>query len=344
MAASFFPISETPTAKTVAEWVDGVVARGDGGRTVKSVSTLDAASSSDLSFLENKSYVSQFETSKAGVCLARKEFVDRAPEQMTVIACASPYNALGAVLTKLYPDAVRPFQKPSSHNEGSFVHASARLDDGVVVAAGASIAEEVQIGRDTIIGSNASICSGVTIGRGCQIGPNVSIQCSHIGDNVIIHAGTAIGQDGFGFAMGPTGHKKIPQIGRVIIQNDVEIGSNTTIDRGALRDTVIGEGTKIDNLVQIAHNVQIGRHCVIVAQTGISGSARLGDFVALGGQVGVVGHISIGDGAQIAATSNVKDDVPPGSVWGGTPAKPIRQWFREVTALSKLAAQQSKKT
>lgn len=160
---------------------------------------------------------------------------------------------------------------------------------------------------------------------------------SLVGNRVTLHAGTSIGQDGFGFAMGRAGHQKVPQIGRVIIQDDVEIGANTTIDRGALRDTVIGEGTKIDNLVQIGHNVVIGRHCIIVAQTGISGSAELGDFVALGGQVGVVGHVKIGAGAQIAGSSNVRGNVPPGARWGGTPAKPVRLWFRELTVLRQLA-------
>ncbi|MGB8711341.1 MAG: UDP-3-O-(3-hydroxymyristoyl)glucosamine N-acyltransferase, partial [Methyloceanibacter sp.] len=164
-----------------------------------------------------------------------------------------------------------------------------------------------------------------------------------IGNRVTIHAGASIGQDGFGFAMGRAGHQKVPQIGRVIIQDDVEIGANTTIDRGALRDTVIGEGTKIDNLVQIGHNVVVGRHCIIVAQTGISGSAELGDFVALGGQVGVVGHVKIGAGAQIAGSSNVRGDVPPGVRWGGTPAKPTRLWFRELTILRQLAERKDMK-
>ena len=173
----------------------------------------------------------------------------------------------------------------------------------------------------------------VRIGRDCSIGPNATVLNALLGNRVILHPGVRVGQDGFGFAMGPRGHMKVPQIGRVIIQDDVEIGANTTIDRGASRDTVIGEGTKIDNLVQIGHNVVIGRHCVIVAQVGISGSTTLEDFVVLGGQVGVVGHVRIGTGAQIAGSSNVNSDVPPGARWGGTPAKPIRDWFREMTTL-----------
>jgi UDP-3-O-[3-hydroxymyristoyl] glucosamine N-acyltransferase len=177
----------------------------------------------------------------------------------------------------------------------------------------------------------------VRIGRQGAVGPNASIVHALIGDRVIIHAGVRIGQDGFGFAMGPQGHLKVPQIGRVIIQNDVEIGANSAIDRGANRDTVIGEGTKIDNLVQIGHNVVIGRHCVIVAKVGISGSTTLGDFVVLGGAAGLVGHIQIGTGAQIAGASNVAENVPPGARWGGTPAKPMRQWVRELTTLSNLA-------
>ena len=198
-----------------------------------------------------------------------------------------------------------------------------------------------EIGAGTIIGAQSIIGPQVRVGRDCSISPQVSVLNAFLGNRVILHGGVRIGQDGFGFAMGPQGHLKVPQVGRVIIQDDVEIGANTTIDRGASRDTVIGEGTKIDNLVQIAHNVVIGRHCVIVAQVGISGSATLEDYVVLGGQVGVVGHVRIGMGAQIAATSNVNSDVPPGARWGGTPAKPVREWFREVTALKMLASKRN---
>ena len=166
----------------------------------------------------------------------------------------------------------------------------------------------------------------------------VSVTHALVGNRVIIHAGVRIGQDGFGFAMGPGGHLKVPQIGRVIIQDDVEIGANSCIDRGALKDTVVGEGTKIDNLVQIGHNAVIGRHCVIVGQVGISGSAELGDFVVMGGQSGVVGHTKIGAGAQIAGAAHAKDDIPPGARVAGTPARPFRQFARELYALEQLAA------
>jgi UDP-3-O-[3-hydroxymyristoyl] glucosamine N-acyltransferase len=186
---------------------------------------------------------------------------------------------------------------------------------------------------------SSDVCSSdLRIGRNCHIGPQVSLIHCLLGNRVNVHAGVRIGQDGFGFAMGPGGHQKVPQIGRVVIQDDVEIGANTTIDRGANRDTVIGEGTKIDNLVMIAHNVEVGRHCVIVSQVGISGSTKLGDFVVLAGQVGIAGHLTIGTGAQLGARSGVHTDVPAGARWVGAPAKPFREAAREVAWVTRNAA------
>lgn len=242
-------------------------------------------------------------------------------------------------------NAARPAAPPPAHPPGAVAHVdpTAILEPGCIVEPGAVIGPEAQIGAHTRIGAGAVIGRRVTIGRRCAIGARAVITNALIGNAVIIHPGAAIGQDGFGFAMSPRGHLKVPQIGRVIIQDNVEIGANTTIDRGALRDTIIGEGTKIDNLVQIGHNVVIGRHCVIVAQVGISGSTVLEDFVVMGGQAGCVGHITIGAGAQIAGNSGLATSVPRGERWGGSPARPFKVWARETALLKRLAEKLSGK-
>jgi UDP-3-O-[3-hydroxymyristoyl] glucosamine N-acyltransferase len=189
-----------------------------------------------------------------------------------------------------------------------------------------------EIGGGTAIGPSAVIGPNTTIGRDCSVGPGATVMHALIGNRVIIHPGARIGQDGFGFVPGPGGHMKIPQVGRVVIQDDVEIGANSTIDRGSIRDTIVGEGTKIDNLVQVGHNTQIGRHCFLTGLVGISGSVTIGDFAALGGNAGVAPHVTIGAGASIAAKSGVFRDVPPGARWGGYPARPAQEWMRGQAA------------
>ena len=217
------------------------------------------------------------------------------PEGVGALVMAQPYRGFALALQLFYPDAMMPKAAMAQTGDPP-IHPTARIEEGVKIEPGAIIGREAQIGRGTTIAGGALIGYRVTIGRGGYVGPGASVTHALIGDRVILHAGVRIGQDGFGFAMGPSGHLKVPQIGRVIIQDDVEIGANSCVDRGALKDTVIGEGTKIDNLVQIGHNVVIGRHCVIVGQVGISGSAELGDFVVMGGQSGTVGHIKVGRG------------------------------------------------
>jgi UDP-3-O-[3-hydroxymyristoyl] glucosamine N-acyltransferase len=309
-----------------------------GGTMIADVRPLDAAGKTDISFLDNRKYLPLFANTTAGACLVAAKFASQAPDGTVCLVTPEPYRSFAKVLALFYPDAGTPkaAMAPASERSSS-IHPSARIEEGASVEPGAVIGKEAEIGRGTTIAAGSVIGYRVHIGRDCFVGPNASLTHALVGNRVTIHAGASIGQDGFGFAMGRAGHLKVAQIGRVIIQDDVEIGANTTIDRGALRDTIIGEGTKIDNLVQIGHNVVIGRHCIIVAQTGISGSSELGDFVALGGQVGVVGHVKIGAGAQIAASSNVRGNVPPGVRWGGTPAKPVRLWFRELTLLRQLA-------
>jgi len=218
---------------------------------------------------------------------------------------------------------------------------TARLENGVTVDPGAVIGPRAEIGAGSIISATAVIGPDVLIGRGCTIGAGCSIVHALIGDRVVIHPGCHIGQDGFGYIDDAT-QQKIPQTGRVIIQNDVEIGAGTTIDRGGIRDTIIGEATKIDNLCQIGHNVVIGRHCVIVAQSGLSGSVTLEDFAVLGGAVGLAPHVTIGRGGRVAARSGVMNDVPPGETWGGYPAKPRMQWMRQQATLARLTASSDK--
>ena len=312
---------------------------------VTGAAPLESAGPDDLVYMDNARYGDALERTRAKACLVSKRFAARVPQTTLALVVRDPYRVYAGLLGRLHPDAMRPGSlfAAAGVSPGAHVHPEACLEDDVRVDPGAVIGPGAEIGSGTVIGPGAVIGPGVCIGRGGSIGPGATLTHALVGNRVIVHPGARIGQDGFGFAMGAGGHLKVPQVGRVIVQDDVEIGANTTIDRGASRDTVIGEGTKIDNLVQIAHNVVIGRHCVIVSGCGISGSTTLEDYVVLGGQVGVVGHLRIGMGSQIAGSSNVNRDVPPGSRWGGTPAKPVRAWFRELTTIARLAERSAAK-
>ncbi len=340
----FFLPTVAPSLAEVATWCSAALAsQDDAGRVISDVAALDQAGPGDLTFLDNPKYLDVFQSTRASAALVAPRHVDAAPAGCAVLVTQEPYRAMAMVMAKLFPGAVRPGSvfNESGVSPAAFVHASARLEAGVIVDPGAVIGRGAEIGAGTIIGPNAVIGPEVRIGRDGAVGASTTIVAALIGDRVIIHPGAHIGQDGFGFALGPRGHVKVPQIGRVVIQDDVEIGAGVTIDRGANRDTVIGEGAKIDNLVQIGHNVVIGRHAVLVSQSGVSGSSTVGDFAALGGQAGIAGHLKVGAGAQVAAAAGVMTDIPAGERWAGAPAKPVREFFREVAALKKLAAGQT---
>ena len=341
---SFFPravnlsVAEI-VALTGAEPCEGT----DLSRCVSNIAPIDQACASDLSFVSESKFISRFKSTRAGAVLTSENFTRHAPEGVVVLRVRKPYDAFVTVARKIYGGALRPTSvfDTTGVSPGAMVHPTAKIGSNATIDPFAVIGPLAKIGAGTLIGSNTVIGPGVEIGTDCAIGSNCSVTHASVGDRVIIHPGCNIGQDGFGYLMNAAGHTKIPQVGRVVIHNDVEIGSGTRIDRGGIRDTVIGEGTKIDNLCQIGHNCVIGRHCIIVAQCGLSGSVTLEDLVVLGPRTGIVPHITIGRGAITASRSTIYEDVPAGQSWGGFPAKPQKQWLREIVTLKRLSGRRS---
>jgi UDP-3-O-[3-hydroxymyristoyl] glucosamine N-acyltransferase len=300
---------------------------------VADVAPLHLAGAREISFLDNRLYVDAFRTSRAGACIVAAEHVAAAPRGMRLLVAKSPYLAYALVATAFYPaQAVA-----AGIDSRACVDPSAKIGAGAVIGPGAVVEAQAEIGARCRIASNAVIGRAVRLGEDCEVGAGATLSHCLIGARALIHPGVRIGQRGFGFAPARTGYVKVPQLGRVIVGDDVEIGANTTIDRGAGPDTVIGDGCMIDNLVQIGHNVTLGPGCILVAQVGISGSTSLGERAMLGGQAGLTGHLKIGAGAQIAAQSGVMRDVAPGERVMGSPAQPIREHLKQVAFLSRLA-------
>lgn len=330
----FFTVAGPFTLARLAEISGAEPAAGsDPAASFSDVAPLEVAGPTDVGFLDNRKYIAAFQASKAGLCVASPEMAAKAPAGMALLLSPDPYRAYARIAQAFYPvRPPEPWRAPTA-----WVDDSATVGEGCRIEPGAFVGARAEIGRRCRIGPNAVVGDGVVVGDDCIVGAGATLSHALIGNRVNIYPGACIGQDGFGFAMGPQGHLKVPQLGRVIIGDDVEVGANTTIDRGAGPDTIIGAGCMIDNLVQIGHNVQLGRGCVLVAQMGISGSTRFGDFVASGGQAGITGHLRIGTGARIAAQSGVMRDVAPGETVGGSPAVGMTDWLRQVAALGKLA-------
>ena len=327
-ARSFFRGDRRITVGEIAKLTGAELRRNaDPTRTITGIAALDRGGPLDLVFLDHARLSEQARASTAGACLTDRKLAARVPSKVALLVVEQPFQAFITAARALFPDALRPSSLFAGEGAvagvapGAVMHPSARVESGVSIDPGAIVGAGAEIGSGTVIGANAVIGANVRIGRNCAIGPNASVAHALIGDRVMVHAGCQIGQDGFGFASGPNALAKLPHIGRVIIQDDVEIGAGACIDRGGLIDTIIGEGTKIDNQVQVGHNVVIGRHCVLVAQAGIAGGVVLEDYVMLGRQVGVANNLTIGEGAKVAAQSAVMSNIPAGQSWLGNPAK-----------------------
>jgi UDP-3-O-[3-hydroxymyristoyl] glucosamine N-acyltransferase len=325
--------ASTITAEAIAALVSGELI-GDGKAAVTGVAPLDRADASHLSILSSGKYAPLLATTKAGVVLVDPEFRDAAGAPRARIVVEQPLEKLLSLLPRLYPQEAPVPGVASTARIGK----GASLGERVSVGEYAIIGARARLGNGAVIGPHCVVGDGVSIGDGARLLPGVTIYAgTTLGARTVIHSGARIGCDGFGYVLRDGAHQKILHVGQCIIGDDVEIGANTTIDRGSIDDTVVGNGTKIDNLVQIAHNVRIGEKCLVIAQVGIAGSAKIGDGAVLAGQAGISGHLSIGAGARVAAQAGVFGDIPAGETWSGYPARPHREALRASAALFKLA-------
>ncbi len=307
---------------------------------INNVATLDTAGEQDISFLDNRKYLEQFKQTKATACIIHPKMIEFAPPGTTCLVSPLPYKAYALVAQAFYPVSIEPAAGIAAT---AVVDPGASIGDNCQIDAGVVIEAQVEIGANCQIRANTVLKQGVVLGDNCLVGSNVTLSHCLLGNRVVIYPGVQIGQRGFGFAIDPAaGFFTVPQLGRVIIGDDVEVGANSTIDRGAGPDTIIGNGTRIDNLVQIGHNVEVGKYCVIVAQTGLAGSTTLEDFVMMGGQSGTAGHLTIGTGAKIAGQSGIMRTIEPGAEVMGTPAMPIKQFFKQVATLKKMTTKRKK--
>ena len=325
--------SRTITAEAIAALVGGELI-GDGGTEVSGVAPLDRANESDLSLLSSVKYAPMLAGTRAGIVLVDPEFRDVIGQPRARIIVKQPLEKLISLLPRLYPETppARGVAATARIGKGTVLGEGVSIGDYAVIGAGSSLADGVTIGSHCVIGE------GVTIGEGTVLSPGVTVyRGATIGARSIMHSGARIGCDGFGYVFRDGAHRKIPHVGRCVIGDDVEIGANSTIDRGSIDDTVIGSGTKIDNLVHIAHNVRLGEKCLVMAQVGVAGSTTIGDGAILAGQAGISGHISIGAGARVAAQAGVFGNIPAGESWSGYPARPHRDSLRASAALFKLA-------
>jgi UDP-3-O-[3-hydroxymyristoyl] glucosamine N-acyltransferase len=329
--ARFFCRSGPHTLAVVVERAHGIARDRD--LLLEGVAPLQTAGPNEVSFLDNRRYASALEQTSAGAVLVHPDMQGRVPSASVPIVTAEPYVGWARVCGLFHPvPPVSPGIHPSAVvAEGALIDPSTEVGPLCVIEAGAEIGPGCRIGPCAVIGR------GVVVGPDCRIGAHVSLSYALLGARVYVYPGAQIGQEGFGFAANAAGYLTVPQLGRVILEDDVEVGANTTIDRGSARDTVIGAGSRLDNLVQIGHNVVLGRCCVIVAQVGISGSTVLEDFVRVGGQAAMAGHLRIGQGAQIGAQAGVISDTPSGATLLGSPAQPKQEFFRQVATLKRLA-------